>query len=40
MFLIFLGGLVNQPLSILVLIALLMNTENIRRMLALYKSES
>ena len=40
MFLIFLGGLVNQPLSILVLIALFMNTENIRRMLVLYKSES
>ncbi|MFQ5990171.1 MAG: CDP-alcohol phosphatidyltransferase family protein [Candidatus Methylomirabilales bacterium] len=38
MFLIFLGGVMNQPLTILALIALFMNTENIRRMLALYKN--
>lgn len=37
-FIIFLGALVNQPLLILVLIALLMNVENIRRIVVLYKN--
>ncbi len=37
-FIIFLGALVNQPLLILVLIALLMNAENIRRVVVLYKN--
>lgn len=37
-FIIFLGALVNQPLLILVLIALLMNAENIRRIVVLYKN--
>lgn len=38
MFIIFLGGLANQPLLILVSIALFMNTENIRRILVLYRN--
>ncbi len=38
MFIIFLGALINQPLLILVLIALLMNMENIRRVVVLYKN--
>ena len=37
-FIIFLGALINQPLLILVLIALLMNAENIRRVVVLYKN--
>ena len=37
-FIIFLGALINQPLLILVLIALLMNAENIRRIEVLYKN--
>jgi len=37
-FIIFLGALTNQPLLILVLIALLMNAENIRRVVILYKN--
>ena len=37
-FIIFLGALINQPLLILVLIALLMNAENIRRIVVLYKN--
>ena len=37
-FIIFLGALINQPFLILVLIALLMNVENIRRILVLHKS--
>jgi len=38
MFIIFLGALLNQPLLVLVLIALLMNAENIRRIVALHKN--
>jgi len=38
-FIIFLGALINQPLLILVIIALLMNAENIRRVVVLYKNE-
>ncbi|MFZ3063192.1 MAG: NTP transferase domain-containing protein [Actinomycetota bacterium] len=38
MFIIFLGALINQPLLTLVLIALLMNAENIRRVMVLYKN--
>ena len=38
MFIIFLGALINQPLSALVLIAFLMNAENIRRVAVLYKN--
>lgn len=38
MFIIFLGALINQPLLALVLIALLMNAENIRRVVVLYKN--
>ena len=38
MFIIFLGALLNQPLLTLVLIALLMNAENIRRIVVLYKN--
>lgn len=38
MFIIFLGALINQPLLTLVLIALLMNAENIRRVVVLYKN--
>ncbi|MEA2054537.1 MAG: CDP-alcohol phosphatidyltransferase family protein [Candidatus Thermoplasmatota archaeon] len=37
-FIIFIGALINQPLSILVLIALLMNIENIRRVVILHKN--
>ena len=37
-FIIFLGALINQPLLILVTIALLTNTENIRRIVVLYKN--
>ncbi|MFQ5880997.1 MAG: NTP transferase domain-containing protein [Candidatus Methylomirabilales bacterium] len=39
MFIIFLGGLANQPLLILVLNAVLMNAENIRRIVLVYKNE-
>ena len=38
MFIIFVGALINQPLLTLLIIALLMNAENIRRVLALYKN--
>jgi len=38
MFIIFLGALLNQPLIVLALIALLMNAENIRRIVALHKN--
>ncbi len=38
-FIIFLGALINQPLSTLVLIALLTNIENIRRIIVLNKDE-
>jgi choline kinase/phosphatidylglycerophosphate synthase len=38
MFMIFLGALLNQPLIVLALIALLMNGENIRRIVALHKN--
>jgi CDP-L-myo-inositol myo-inositolphosphotransferase len=38
MFIIFLGALLNQPLIVLALIALLMNGENIRRIVVLYKN--
>jgi len=34
-FIIFLGALLNQPLSVLALMALLMNVENIRRIVVL-----
>jgi choline kinase/phosphatidylglycerophosphate synthase len=37
MFIIFLGGFINQPLLALVLIALLMNAENVRRIVVLSK---
>ncbi len=37
-FIIFIGALINQPLLILVVIALLTNIENIRRVRVLYKS--
>jgi len=37
MFIIFLGALLNQPLSVLALIALLMNAENVRRIVVLHK---
>ena len=37
-FIIFLGALMNQPLLTLLLIALLMNIENIRRVVVLYKN--
>jgi len=37
-FIIFLGALMNQPLWVLVLIAFLMNAENIRRVVALYRN--
>jgi len=39
MFIIFVGALFNQPLSVLALIALLMNAENVRRIVVLHKSE-
>jgi len=38
MFIIFLGALINQPLLVLFVIAILMNTENIRRIVIFYKS--
>jgi len=38
MFIIFVGALLNQPLMVLALIALLMNAENIRRIVALYRN--
>ncbi|MEA3432826.1 MAG: NTP transferase domain-containing protein [candidate division WOR-3 bacterium] len=38
MFIIFLGAVLNQPLLTLVLIALLTNAENIRRIVVLYKN--
>ena len=38
MFIIFLGALLNQPLSVLVVIALLMNAENARRIVVLHKN--
>jgi len=38
MFIIFVGALLNQPLSVLALIALLMNAENIRRIVVLYRN--
>ncbi len=38
-FIIFVGALINQPLSTLIFIALLMNTENVRRVVVLYKAE-
>ena len=38
MFIIFLGALLNQPLIVLVVIALLMNAENIRRIVVLHKN--
>ena len=38
MFIVFLGALINQPLLILVLIAFLMNAENIRRIVVLYRN--
>jgi len=37
-FIILLGALVNQPLSILILIAFITNAENVRRVLILYKN--
>jgi len=39
MFIIFIGALVNRPLLPLIFIALLMNTENIRRIVVLYKKD-
>ena len=39
-FIIFLGGLFNQPLAALVLIAFLMNIENIRRIVVLSRAWS
>jgi CDP-L-myo-inositol myo-inositolphosphotransferase len=38
MFIIFVGALLNQPLIVLILIALLMNAENIRRIVVLHKN--
>lgn len=38
MFIIFLGALVNQPLLVLFVIAILMNVENIRRIIIFYKN--
>ncbi len=38
MFIIFLGALLNQPLLVLALIALLMNAENVRRIVVLHKN--
>jgi len=37
MFIIFIGALINQPLLTLVIIAILMNIENIRRVVVLNK---
>jgi len=39
-FIILLGALVNQPLSILILIAFITNAENVRRVLILYKNKN
>jgi len=39
MFIIFLGALINQPLLVLFVIAILMNVENIRRIIIFYKSK-
>ncbi len=39
LFIIFLGSLVNLPLLTLIIIALLMNVENVRRIVVLYKYE-
>lgn len=38
-FILFLGCLINQPFFILLVIALLMNMENVRRIIILYKNE-
>jgi len=38
MFIIFLGALINQPLLILFIVAILMNVENIRRIIIFYKN--
>jgi len=38
MFIIFLGALINQPLLVLFIIAILMNVENIRRIIIFYKN--
>lgn len=38
MFIIFLGALINQPLPVLFIIAILMNVENIRRIIIFYKN--
>ncbi|MCK5768084.1 MAG: NTP transferase domain-containing protein [Candidatus Atribacteria bacterium] len=38
MFIIFLGALINQPLLVLFVIAILMNVENIRRIIIFYKN--
>jgi len=40
MFIIFLGAIINQPVFILFVIALLMNGENIRRIVMFYKSKN
>jgi CDP-L-myo-inositol myo-inositolphosphotransferase len=37
-FIIFLGVFINQPLSILILIAFMTNAENVRRVFILYKN--
>ncbi|MHC2995013.1 MAG: NTP transferase domain-containing protein [Candidatus Atribacteria bacterium] len=39
MFIIFLGTLINQPVLILFIIALIMNAENIRRIIVFYKNK-
>lgn len=39
-FLIFLGSITNQPFLVLLVIAILMNVENIRRIIVFYKSKS
>ena len=39
-FLIFLGSITNQPFLVLLVIAILMNIENIRRIIVFYKSKS
>ncbi|MCG2791130.1 MAG: hypothetical protein L6305_05200, partial [Actinomycetia bacterium] len=38
MFIMFLGALINQPLLLLFVIAILMNVENIRRIIIFYKN--
>ena len=38
-FIIFLGALINQPLLILILIGIMTNIENIRRVMLLYKNK-